>query len=308
MPDCGKIYPKVAVVIPTYNRWPHVCDAIESVLQQTYPDVEAVVVDDASTDGTAEKLAEKYGSRIRLIALTKNGEKSAARNAGIRATDATYICMLDSDDLLTANSIADRMRLFIDDTAFNGVVYGWFRFCGRLKRPLTVDPVGDVLELFVKHSGFVHNNSWLVAREELLRCGLYNEVLTNMEDRELLLRLAATLEFRCCKTIVQDVRRVDTVSARSNYDRLIQQGKKYIETVKANKTLVERLGSLLVDLEFSEDKTISDAFYKAGRYGEYCQYSRQMFSKYGMCMWKIRFLRRHILSLLQSDRSGRSEK
>lgn len=299
------VNPKVAVIIPTYNRWPHVCDAIESVLQQTYPSVEAVVVDDASTDGTSEKLAVKYGNRIRLIALAKNGEKSAARNTGICATDATYVCMLDSDDLLTANSIADRMRLFIEDTAFTGVVYGWFRFCGRLKRPLAADPAGDILDLFVKHSGFVHNNSWLVSREELLRCGLYNEALTNMEDRELLLRLAAELEFRCCKAVVQDVRRVDAVSARSNYDRLIQQGKKYIETVRSNEALVKRLGSLLVDLEFGEDKTISAAFYKAGRYREYCQYSGKMFSKYGLRMWNIRFLRRHILSLFQAVLSGR---
>lgn len=290
--------PKVAVIIPTYNRWPHVCDAIESVLRQTYPNVETVVVDDASTDGTAEKLAAKYGRRIRLIALTKNGEKSAARNAGIHATDAAYICMLDSDDLLTENSVEDRMKLFLDDPAFNGVAYGLIRSNGKTKKTLRSNPEGDVLEVFVKHSGFINNNSWLVPREQLLRCGLYNESLTNMEDRELLLRLTAALNFRCCKTVVQNVRRVGTVSARSNYDRLIQQGKKYIETVRKNEALVNRLGSLLTDLEFSEDKTISDAFYKAGKHREYCMYSRQMFAKYGLRMWKVRFLRRHILSMI----------
>jgi glycosyltransferase involved in cell wall biosynthesis len=291
-----KINLSVAVVIPTYNRWPHVCDAIESVLNQTYPNVEAVVVDDASTDGTAEKLAAKYGSRIRLIALKKNGEKSAARNTGIRATDARYVCMLDSDDVLTGNAVSDRMKLFLDDPLFTGVSYGLIQVNGKLKRNLDFDPEGDVLEVFVKHTGFINNNSWIVSREKLLSVGLFNEQLTNMEDRELLLRLAAALEFRCCKTMTQNVRRVDAVSARSNYDRLIQQGNKYIETVRANEALVRRLGPLLVELEFSEDKTISDAFYKAGRYREYCQYSREMVERYGGRMLNLRFIRRHLLS------------
>jgi len=292
------VHPKIAVIIPTYNRWPHVCDAIESVLNQSYPAVEAVVVDDASTDGTAEKLAAKYGGRIRLIALKKNGEKSAARNAGILATDAAYVCMLDSDDLLTENSVDDRMKLFSADPSFNGVAYGLIQVNGTLKRNLDVDPEGNVLETFVRHPGFINNNSWLTSRSKLLEVGLFNEALTNMEDRELLLRLTASLEFRCCKTVVQNVRRVDAVSARSNYDRLIQQGKKFIETVRSNEALVDRLGSLLTDLEFGEDKTISDAFYKAGKYREYCRYSREMFSKYGKQMWKVRFLRRHILASL----------
>ncbi|HNX53727.1 MAG TPA: glycosyltransferase family A protein [Pontiellaceae bacterium] len=295
------VHPKIAVIIPTYNRWPHVCDAIESVLNQSYPAVEAVVVDDASTDGTAEKLAAKYGGRIRLIALKKNGEKSAARNAGILATDAAYVCMLDSDDLLTENSVDDRMKLFSADPSFNGVAYGLIQVNGTLKRNLDVDPEGNVLETFVRHPGFINNNSWLTSRSKLLEVGLFNEALTNMEDRELLLRLTAKLHFRCCKTVVQNVRRVDAVSARSNYDRLIQQGKKYIDTVRGNEALVQRLGSLLVDLEFGEDKTISDALYKSGRYRDYCQCSRKMFSQYGPKMWRIRFLRRHILSFLLSS-------
>lgn len=295
-----KIHPKVAVVIPTYNRWPYVCDAIDSVVNQSYPNVEAVVVDDASTDGTAEKLAAKYGSRIRLIALDKNGEKSAARNAGIRATDALYICMLDSDDLLTENAVSDRMRLFLSDSSFTGVAYGLIRVNGKLKRKMAFDPEGDVLEVFSKYSGFINNNAWLVLREKLLSVGLFNERLTNMEDREILLRLAAVLEFRCCKTVTQNVRMVDAVSARCNYDRLILQGKKYTDTIKANEILVKQLGPLLIELEFSEDKTISDAFYKVGRYREYCQYSRQMFARYGAKMRKFRFFRRHILAMSKS--------
>ncbi len=294
-----KINPNVAVVIPTYNRWPHVCDAIDSVLTQSYPNVEAVVVDDASTDGTAEKLAAKYGGRIRLIALKKNGEKSAARNIGIRATDAQYVCMLDSDDVLTVNAVADRMTLFQDDSSFTGVAYGLIQVNGKLKRKLDFDPEGDVLDVFVKHSGFINNNSWIVSREKLLSVGLFNEQLTNMEDRELLLRLAAVLEFRCCKAVTQNVRRVDAVSARSNYDRLIQQGKMYIAAVRANEVLVRKLGPLLTDLEFSEDKTISDAFYKAGRYREYCQYSWVMFKRYGGRMCTLRFVRRYVFATLR---------
>ena len=78
--------PSVTVILPTWNRAEWLETAIESVLTQTFRDYELIVVDDASTDSTAE-IIERYSGKIRLIILTKNRGVSAARNAAVlRAT------------------------------------------------------------------------------------------------------------------------------------------------------------------------------------------------------------------------------
>jgi glycosyltransferase involved in cell wall biosynthesis len=88
--------PQVSVIIPAFNRDHCVGAAVDSVLAQTFKDFEIIVVDDGSTDGTAEVL-EKYGSQVHLIRQENRGV-SAARNTGVRAARGSWIAFLDSDD------------------------------------------------------------------------------------------------------------------------------------------------------------------------------------------------------------------
>lgn len=90
--------PKVSVIIPTFNRRELVVKAIDCVLAQTFPVEDIVVVDDGSTDGTAEALAQAYGDRIRLVRQANAGV-SAARNRGLEMARGEFISLLDSDDL-----------------------------------------------------------------------------------------------------------------------------------------------------------------------------------------------------------------
>ena len=89
--------PQVTVILPTWNRADWLQKSIESVLVQTFRDFELVVVDDFSTDSTAEILAA-YSGKIRSIFLTKNRGVSVARNAAISTSDSEWIAFLDSDD------------------------------------------------------------------------------------------------------------------------------------------------------------------------------------------------------------------
>ncbi len=89
--------PSVSVVLPVYNRRRWVGEAVESVLNQTEADLELIVVDDGSTDGTEKALA-RYGSRLRLIRQENRGV-SAARNRGVGAARGKWIAFIDSDDL-----------------------------------------------------------------------------------------------------------------------------------------------------------------------------------------------------------------
>lgn len=97
--DRRPAHPLVSVVIPTYNRAAQVERAIDSVLAQTFSDLEAIVVDDGSTDGTAAALAARYGddSRVRIVA-SKHGGVAVARNVGLDRATGSIIAFLDSDD------------------------------------------------------------------------------------------------------------------------------------------------------------------------------------------------------------------
>lgn len=92
------MHPKVSVIIPTYNRAAKVRNAIESVLAQAFSDLEVIVVDDGSSDGTGQILGEIYGDRIRYYAQANQGV-SASRNKGLAEARGEWVAFLDSDDL-----------------------------------------------------------------------------------------------------------------------------------------------------------------------------------------------------------------
>src|SRR5258707_1636701 len=89
--------PLVSAIVATYNRADVVSQAIESILGQTYENLEVIIVDDGSTDGTVEVL-ERFGSRLRIL-RQQNAGPSAARNRGIAAARGEIISLLDSDDV-----------------------------------------------------------------------------------------------------------------------------------------------------------------------------------------------------------------
>lgn len=101
--------PTVSVVIPTHNRAHMVCQAIDSVLQQSLQDHEIVVVDDGSTDDTEERV-RVYGDRVRYI-HTENGGVAHARNVGMRHARGRYLTFLDSDDQLYPYALELEARL-----------------------------------------------------------------------------------------------------------------------------------------------------------------------------------------------------
>jgi glycosyltransferase involved in cell wall biosynthesis len=96
--------PRVSVVVATFNRGYIVCEAIDSIIQQTYPNIEVIVVDDGSVDNTKEKL-RPYGDRVRVLHQENSGP-SAARNTGICAAHGSIICFLDSDDVYLPTYVA----------------------------------------------------------------------------------------------------------------------------------------------------------------------------------------------------------
>jgi glycosyltransferase involved in cell wall biosynthesis len=101
--------PVVSVIIPTYNRLPKLQEAVGSVQTQSYKDYEIIVVDDGSTDGTAQWLE---GHDIRFVILSHTGFPGLVRNRGAEIARGEYLCFLDSDDLWKEHKLERQMALF----------------------------------------------------------------------------------------------------------------------------------------------------------------------------------------------------
>jgi len=111
----GCVMGLVSVIVPTFNYAEYITYCIDSVLNQTYRNIEVIVVDDGSTDDT-QPILKEYGNRIRCI-KKENAGLSAARNTGLDLAKGEYIQFLDSDDILKADSIEKRVACLKDKGA-----------------------------------------------------------------------------------------------------------------------------------------------------------------------------------------------
>jgi glycosyltransferase involved in cell wall biosynthesis len=193
-------HPLVSIIIPTFNHKTYVTDAVESGLNQTYPAVEIIVVDDGSTDGTGEVLRERYGERIRYL-YQENRGPAATRNAGTRVARGEFVHYCDADDQLLPSKIERCMAVFRQHPEF-GLVYTQCHFVekdGRtiVPRPQPDLPSGDVFcELLCGPMGnFVPQCTPLIYRQAVLDAEGFNERLRGTEDWDMWLRLAAQHPF-----------------------------------------------------------------------------------------------------------------
>ena len=179
--------PTVSVVISTYNRADLVGRAIGSVINQTYRNLEIIVVDDHSTDNTEEVVKGFGESRLQYIRHERNKGGPAARNTGITAATGEYIAFLDDDDEWVENKIERQLQSVQD---FGGVLCRSFiRGKNRMSRPykkVTVNPL-DLRKGFIFGGG----TSILLARTVILKDTLFDEDLSSSQDWDLLIRLAS---------------------------------------------------------------------------------------------------------------------
>lgn len=126
----------VSIIMPTYNRKYIIGDAIDSCLSQSYSDIEIIVCDDHSTDGTKDYIEERMNEDARIrYCVTPEGKKgaNAARNTAIKIARGEYITFLDSDDYLPKDSIACRVEVF--KKSHVAMVYG-NAFCEMEKKKI----------------------------------------------------------------------------------------------------------------------------------------------------------------------------
>ena len=195
MTDDAPAAPAVGVVIPAYDRATTIRPAVESVLRQTLDDIEVIVVDDGSSDGTAEAARAIPDPRVRVVALETNRGVSAARNAGVQAARAPWIAFQDSDDEWLPEKLALQMAAVGDDdvAVYCGMAILGEAASGRTRLDYVPDPrltgISGAIEPQLAKGSFISTQTLVARRDAILKVGGFDEALRALVDWDLALRL-----------------------------------------------------------------------------------------------------------------------
>jgi len=209
--EVTKLNPFFSVVVPTYNHADYLAEALDSLLAQSFPLWEAVVVNDGSTDNTLKVLEEysKKDSRIKYFDK-ENGGVSSALNVGLKNTQGKWICWLSSDDFFEKDKLEIHLNTIIESPETKFHISMWSLYFNEAKRkqeaklwaPIPIDPF-RVLHLF--HANYIHGNSIAVEKSVIEQVGFFDETLLQGQDFDYWLRILlhysfAFLPVRTCTT------------------------------------------------------------------------------------------------------------
>ena len=223
--------PVVSVVIPTRNRWPMLSThALPSALAQEDVVLEVVVVDDASDDGTADRVEAVGDPRVRVVRNEANRRLPASRNVGAAAARGTWLAFLDDDDLWAPRKL--RAQLDAADATGATWVYAQCIVVDGEGRPLDIHPFPEPDELGALLLGGNHvpgGGSNVIVRADTFReIGGFDEGLRFFEDWDLWLRLVQVTPPATCPELV--VARVehggnmlfrDRADVRADFERVL---------------------------------------------------------------------------------------
>jgi glycosyltransferase involved in cell wall biosynthesis len=227
--------PTVDVIIPAYNAAKYLPFAIESVMVQTFDDWRILLVDDGSTDDTAEVVApyrERLGDKLKYIKQA-NGGLPAARNAAIRNSSAEFLALLDADDIWLPNRLHESLRSF-EGRPQVGLSYGY---------NTRVGPDGAVIDTFASRQR--NGEGWIAPyiymRKVYLPCptitfrrqcveevGLFDETMRATEDRDMWLRIALRYEVALVPHVIAHYR-TSPDSMTTDPERMLRAQIQFIE-------------------------------------------------------------------------------
>lgn len=182
----------ISVVLPVFNGEGTVRETIQCVLDQTLQDLELIVVNDGSTDRTAELLDQIQDPRVKVFSF-KNAGLSASRNRGLALANGDYISFIDADDLWAPQKLASQAAL-MEQSDQTAVVYSWTDFINGagefLHAGTHARSSGNLYkQLFI--ANFLESGSnVMIRREALVAVGGFDESLTAAEDWDCFLKLA----------------------------------------------------------------------------------------------------------------------
>jgi len=190
----GALAPRISVVMPAFNAAAHVGAAVESILGQTYGDFELVVIDDGSTDGTAEIVGRHADPRIRLLRNPRNLGLIATLNRGLRECRGELVARMDADDISLPGRFAAQLR-FLDAHPEVGICGTSIETFGARTERWTIVCDPALLRAEMLFSSAFSHPTVMFRRALLLRHGLaYDPAYPHAEDYALWARFAAVTE------------------------------------------------------------------------------------------------------------------
>lgn len=190
--------PLVSVVIPLYNKGRYIGEALQSVLSQTVQEFEVIVVDDGSTDGSADRVAEIKDERIRLIHKVNAGA-AAARNTGIMVAQGEWIAFLDADDRWLPHNLECHFKQLEQQPDVQWSAGLFNRRSGTHVTPMKINREllasqsdGNVVRdaLMVLPHGFLCTDTMLIRKDVFIEVGSMDQTLRTAEDLDMWLRIA----------------------------------------------------------------------------------------------------------------------
>lgn len=189
--------PRVSVIVPAKDAARFIAESVESVVNQTYTDLECIVVDDGSADGTGDIVRAIADARVRCIRKENRGTVSDARNAGIRAATGELIAFLDADDVWLPRKLALQVAVF-DERPEVGFVYCGYAITDSSLSPTTF--IGAVRDpgfrrwLLLEGNGIAPSTTGVVRRDVADAVGGFRLELSVSEDLDFAARVAARCE------------------------------------------------------------------------------------------------------------------
>lgn len=277
-------FPLVSVICLSFNHKPFVLEALQSVVDQTYPACELIIVDDASTDGSAEVIQtfSNQHPSVKFIQLKENIGNCKAFNIGLRAARGKFIIDFATDDIMEADRIARQVELFSHLAPEYGVVFTdatyidskgnflrnhyEYLFTHRL---LTTVPEGSVFaEVLSRY--FIASPTMMVRREVFDSLGGYDEDLS-YEDFDFWVRSSRLYKYAFLNERLTKIRRTGKSMSSGWYKKgdpqlystyiICKKAHKLVQTKQEQEALVWRLKFELRQAVFSENKKEARLFY-----------------------------------------------
>ena len=169
----------ISIIIPMHNSSKHIEECLESVINQTYKNLEIILVDDASKDNCVELVKKYNDNRIKVIELKENVGAGLARNKGIEEATGSYICFLDSDDYWAKDKLEKQVK-FIEDNNYT-FIYGGYDYLKNGKRKKAKVPKNlNYNQLLKDHSIFT--STVMLNMEHLKKEDIYMPNLKRGQD------------------------------------------------------------------------------------------------------------------------------